>query len=99
MERITWAQLDPYGQVMGTPFTGDVDGLQKFAQKDVGDLAVFSRDDLFRYYDHPTGRTVYCTVITMTLPWGRYRYIPVEATRMPPARRRFGTRPRRRWPR
>jgi hypothetical protein len=95
MESITWAQLDPYGQVIGTPFTGDVEGLEKFARQEVSDLAKFSREDYFRYYDHPTGRSVYCTVITMTLPWGRYRYIPIDATRMPASRRRLGARRRR----
>jgi hypothetical protein len=94
MEPITWAQLDPYGQVIGTPFTGDVDALVKFARQDVADLAKFARDDYFRYYDHPTGRSIYCTMITMTLPWGRYRYIPVDATRMPTPRRRIGRRRR-----
>lgn len=95
MEPITWAQLDPYGQVIGTPYTGDVDGLQKFARRDVSDVAKFSREDWFRYYDHPTGRSVYCTMVTMTLPWGLYRYIPVDATSIPKARRRWGSRRRR----
>lgn len=87
-ERITWAQLDPYGQVIGTPYTGDVEGLEKFAQKDVADLVQFSRDDWFRFYHHPTGNVVYCTVVTMKLPWGNYRFIPIEATRMPRMKRR-----------
>jgi hypothetical protein len=89
-ERITWAQLDPYGQIVGTPYTGDVEGLQKFARKDVADLAQFSRDDWFRYYHHLTGRAVYCTVVTMTLPWGSYRFIPVEATRLQPLKHPMG---------
>lgn len=97
MERkeITWAQLDPFGQVTGTPYTGDVDGLQEFAGTSVDDLAKFSREDSFAYYDHPTGRTIHCTMVTMNLPWGRYRFIPVDATQMPPPRRRFGGRRRR----
>jgi hypothetical protein len=96
-ERITWAQLDPYGQITGTPFTGDLEGLQKFARQDVADLAAFSRDDSFHYYHHPTGRIIECTLVTMTLPWGRYRFIPIDAANLPPVRRRWGR--RHSWPR
>jgi hypothetical protein len=94
-ESITWAQLDPYGQVIGTPYTGDVPGLHKHASKAATDIAAFARNDAFRFYHHPTGRVVDCTVVTMTLPWGTYRFIPVDATKMPPARRRRRRQP---WP-
>ena len=89
-ERITWAQLDPYGQVTGTPYVGDVEGLQSFARKGVSDLAEFSREDSFSYYHHATGRVVECTVVTMNLPWGRYRFIPADATKLPHLKRRWG---------
>lgn len=88
-EQVTWAQLDPYGQVTGTPYTGDVEGLERFARKDVADLAKFSREDTYPYYHHPTGRVVQCTMVAMDLPWGRYRFIPAEATTMPPLSRRW----------
>jgi hypothetical protein len=78
-DQVTWAKLDPFGQVTGKPFVGDVDGLVKFARKGVADLATFTQKDDFRYYDHPTGRVITCTVVTMTLPWGEYRFIPEDA--------------------
>jgi hypothetical protein len=97
-QQITWAQLDPYGQVIATPYTGDIEGLKQFARKDVADLAQFAREDSYRYYDHPTGRVVECTLVTMTLPWGRYRYIPNDAPTLAAAnvRRRRRRQP---WPR
>lgn len=94
---IKWARLDPYGQVAGTPYTGDVEGLHEFARKDVADIAEFSRDDWYGYYHHPTGRVIRCTLVTMTLPWGTYRFIPEEATKFGPKKHRWGK--RQPWPR
>jgi hypothetical protein len=87
MERIEWAQLDVYGQVIGTPYTGDVEGLRTYISNGVQDLATFTRKDDEELY--LKGRTIRCTMLTMTVPWGRYRFIPADATRMPPRPRRF----------
>jgi hypothetical protein len=91
-----WARLDPYGQVAAVKaFTGDVEDLKVFARKGVEDVARFSREDFWKYYHHPTGRVIHCTLVTMDLPWGSYRYIPVEATQFGRKGRRWR---RRRWP-
>ena len=96
-ESIKWAQLDPFGQATGTPYTGDVAGLETFARKGVSDIAEFSRNDFFNFYNHPTGRVIQCTLVTMTLPWGIYRFIPHTATKFGPKKHRWGK--RHPWPR
>jgi hypothetical protein len=72
---IDWVEIDGWGQVVGA-FHGTHEELcSHYSTKSHPDGKISTDWDTTIYLRHPVSR-VRSTVVTMTAPWGRYRYIP-----------------------
>jgi hypothetical protein len=84
---IEWVRLDVWGSPTGETYRGSVEALMVHLRHGLEDVAGYPEVHDSEIYVHPLGRVV-CTVVTVTTPWGSYRWIP-KPPKPAPAPRRF----------
>ena len=78
MSGIDWVELDNWGQIVGTFHGTHEDLCDHYAGKAHPDGRISTDWDTTVYLRSRVSRER-STVVTMTSPWGRYRYIPKPA--------------------
>jgi hypothetical protein len=72
-----WVQVDSSGMVCGR-FSGSLEQLTANLRRQAsGNLPLVSTGEI---YLHNPPRKVRTRLVTLTTPWGQWRWVPVEAT-------------------